>query len=207
MFKSKYYTTQKYPTAILHTHAWFSYWLWSQWLRKLGQQRQCKQRKSYFNVVQDSEEGFPNLCQVLNEVVCLSPTDQVIQSQTAGGQETQVRANSDMKKHQQLQHQSYWPMLICVQVYVYLDSRTLHMLLVRFEMTSCKISFAYLSTCQKTRHLHQTGLSWSTCTVAVCLEASVRNWELRTMVLSVTSASQMLVMAWRMPRLGSNWYL
>lgn len=32
------------------------------------------------------------------------------------------------------------------KVSLYLDSRTLQVLLVRLEMTSCKISFRYLST-------------------------------------------------------------
>lgn len=208
MCKAKYFTThikiqQTYNSNYTYSCLiviWTTNFLV---FRKLCPQCQCKLRKSYFDVVQDSKEGFPNLCQVLDEVVRLSPTDQVIQSQTAEGNRKRRKLGQTVTS---TDTNSYSTSAFA-QLYVYLDSRTLHMLLVRFEITSCRISFAYLSTCQNTRHLHHTAPSPSTCTVAVCLQVSVRSEELRTMVLSVTSASQMLVMAWRMPRLGSNWYL
>lgn len=88
-------------------------------------------------------------------------------------------------------------MMATVQVLLYLDSRTLQVLLVKLEMTSWRISFRYLSTCSDDTLIQ----------LLIQLQVFVLEQEPQspTRVLSVTNASQMLVMACRMLRLGSNW--
>lgn len=88
-------------------------------------------------------------------------------------------------------------MMATVQVLLYLDSRTLQVLLVKLEMTSWRISFRYLSTCSDDTLVQ----------LLIQLQVFVLEQEPQspTRVLSVTNASQMLVMACRMLRLGSNW--
>lgn len=98
----------------------------------------------------------------------------------------------------------------------YLDSRTLQVLLVKLEMTSCRISFRYLSTWNTSEQTNMLTLPLMTMVyyISVDIHLFVHARLCRfvhaqasspTRVLSVTNASQMLVMAWRMLRFGSNW--
>lgn len=66
--------------------------------------------------------------------------------------------------------------VLTVQAERYLDSRTLHMLLVRLEMTSCRISLKYLSTLiQETNAtVHMTLKAQNTHTIFMRL-GSIRN--------------------------------
>lgn len=45
-------------------------------------------QRAYLYVIKDSEERFPNFCQVTDEVVSLSNSDQVIQGQAANRKKT-----------------------------------------------------------------------------------------------------------------------
>lgn len=78
---------------------------------------------------------------MIDEVIRLSTSDQVVEGQAAGGGQ---RVRDTPALTAQIRSE---PDLWFRAGSVYLDSRTLQVLLVKFEMTSWRISFRYLSTC------------------------------------------------------------